>query len=355
MPISAAEFAGAASAVPAPPAASEKPPTGSAPETAADALLPPPADPASEASQDPYGVATNLTPAGIEVYYQAGPKRLYRVRETLGGVPLEWREVPSVTTVLGVLDKSGALTWWGQGIGGIGALKLQRLGVDLTAVNALIAVGDDDAARKALCDQLTAQKISTNHVKDDAGDRGTSVHTAFEQWAADQRITPQPEVFPPAEQQYAAALAEFLRELSLGGPTDIEAEVMVGSFEHGFAGRYDLRLTLQRDVEMTTRIFPKKPPKREVIPAGRYLLDLKTSKGIYDTHFLQLEAYEAASIECGYEPTDMRAVIHVTKDGRYELARNITKDGEPYATIDDYVDVRTCWAAVERINGRKRG
>lgn len=317
---------------------------------------------ASQTSDEPRGVATNLTPEGIEVYYQAGPKRLYRVRQrpqlasvdAVTGLPLfapegEWIEVPSVTTILEVLDKSGALTWWGMRTGIEGVIELWKRGIMPPAT---YPSSYDLASLEKL---IVEQKLSTNHVKSDAGERGTRVHTAFEQWADDQRITPQPAVWPVDEQGYVTGLAEFLRELTLGEPTNIEAEVMVGSVEHGFAGRYDLRLLLQKPVEVTTRIYPQKAPKREVIPAGRYMLDLKTSKGVYDTHFLQMEAYEAASIECGYEPTEHRAVIHVTADGRYELARNITKDGELYATIDDYVDVKRAHAAVARINGRKRG
>jgi hypothetical protein len=38
-----------------------------------------------------------------------------------------WREVPSVTTVLGILDKPG-LPWWGMKIGVEGVLELVRRG-----------------------------------------------------------------------------------------------------------------------------------------------------------------------------------------------------------------------------------
>lgn len=292
--------------------------------------------------EEPFGVSQSLTPSGIEVYYQSGPKRLYRVRdgklaheESVGEDFAPWHEVPSVTTVLGVIDKSGALTWWGQGVGGIGALKLQQAGEDLTDVQALIAAGSDDDARKLLCSKLTEHKLSTNHVRDKASDRGVSVHDAFEQWAGDQRIIPQPIVYPEHERGYVAGLAAFLKQLAGGEPDGIQAEVTVASLEHRFAGRYDLRLNLRKTAQVVTRIYPQRQPKIEVIPEGSYLLDLKTSKGIYDTHYLQLEAYEGASVECGYEPTDWRGVIHVTADGRYELHINQLKNAvQPWAHSD---------------------
>lgn len=342
-------------------------PSGSTPVLAPESVQTPNGDGAIGNDQlgpdlnEPRGVATNVTPSGIEVYYQAGPKRLYRVRwaenfdhlvEVDPGMLVDcgprpyqgmhdWIEVPSVSTILGVLDKSGPLTWWGQGIGGIGALKLQSKNVDLTGVHVLLDQNDDDGARKALCDLLTANKLSTNHVVESAGDRGTNTHNAFETWAGDQRITPQPIVFPLAERGYVAGLASFLSELSVGGVSDIEAEVMVGSLVHGYAGRYDLRLTLAEPVEVTTRVYPKKAPERETIPAGKILLDLKTSKSCYPTHALQLAAYEAASVECGYSPTDYQAVIHVTAGGLYELRR-------VSASIDEFASVLACYQTMQK-------
>lgn len=302
-------------------------------------------------ASEPYGVSQSLTPSGLEVYYQAGPKRLYRVRSAErpdGSHNFDWVDVPSVTTVLGVIDKSGAIGWWSQGVGGIGVLRLQALKVDLTPVWTLLAAGADDDARKTLCDLLTANKLSTNHVRDKASDRGISVHTAFEQWANDQRITPQPVVFAEHEQGYVRGLADFLTAITAGWPTDIEAEVMVASLKRRFAGRYDLRLTLQKPVEVVTRIYPKKPPKVETIPAGRFLLDLKTSKSVYPTHYKQCEAYEGASVECGYEPTDYRGVIHVAADGRYELHVNQLKNDPPW-TFDDFLVARDLYRVMNEV------
>lgn len=80
---------------------------------------------------------TSLTPSGLEVYYSWAPKRHYKVRDTNAAPPGKsaethpnegWAEVPSVTSVLNVLDKSGALSWWAQGISAEGVLELVRRG-----------------------------------------------------------------------------------------------------------------------------------------------------------------------------------------------------------------------------------
>jgi hypothetical protein len=274
---------------------------------------------------------TSLTPSGLEVLYSWAPKRLYRVRRRLHRSDWEqdevrytdWVEVPSVTTVLGVLDKSGALTWWGQGIGVEGALELARRGIivygDGHWTDSYNGVVDKDDVVKF----LTQEKLTVNHVKDKAADRGTSVHNVFETWCKDTSFRPTPDVYPENEQGYVTGLLKFLNDL--GDVDDVEAEIMVGSLVHGFAGRFDARLTIPSAREMVVKCYPKRKPKVQEVSAGRWLLDVKTSKSVYDTHALQLAAYELASVECGYGPTDYRAVIHLTADGQYELVQ--TKAG----------------------------
>jgi hypothetical protein len=72
------------------------------------------------------------------------------------------------------------------------------------------------------------------------------------------------------------------------------------------------------------------------------LIDAKTSKSIYSTHLLQLEAYEGAGVECGYEPTDMRAVLHVSEHGLYQLRRTDT-------AFEDWLAILHTYHAVGRV------
>ena len=277
---------------------------------------------------------TETTPSGLEILYSWAPKRLYRLRTWDGADMLReeppWREVPSVTTVLGVLHKP-ALPWWGMKVGVEGVLDLVDKGH--------VSIEEwSTATAEHLVQLLTEHKLTVNHQLDKAADRGVNVHGALEAWC-EHGILAQPAVFPETERGYIEGLNAFQGAIdhALGG---VESEIMVGSLEHLYAGRFDLVLALDKPCEVVTRCFPKKPPKVEEIPAGRYLLDLKTSKRVYDTHFLQLEAYEKASVECGYEPTDYRGVVHVTADGKYELVLN--KEW----TFEDFAAVRQCYAVL---------
>lgn len=276
--------------------------------------------------EDGFQYVTDETPAGITVLYSWQPKRLYRLRKGDGA----WTEVPSVTQVLAVIDKSGPLMWWAQGVAINGSLELIRRNViGFGKEGGLFerVDGYEDFEWKP-CDVdrvvklLSQHRLSVNHVRDAAGDRGVSVHDALETWAV-KGILPTPDVFPEHERGYVQGVLLFLRDLEQAAPlaTPPETEVMVGSLEHGYAGRYDLRLETQLNAEVTTKHYPKRKDVRGVLPAGRHLVDLKTSKGVYPTHALQLAAYELASVECGYEPTDHRWVLHVFPDGAYELVQ----------------------------------
>ena len=281
---------------------------------------------------------TSLTPNGIEVFYSWAPRRYYKLCYRGGNrPPFEeegvWVEVPSVTKVLDVLDKSGALTWWGMKVGVKGVLRLvEQNKLDVLAGHECVYLTD------AVIAFLTQEKLTVNHVKDKAADRGTNIHKAFEAWAVDPSFRPDPNVYPENEQGYIRGLNSFLGDL--GPVDDIQAEVMVGSVEHGFAGRYDLRLNLGEAV-MVVKTFPKRKPQHDLIAPGKYLLDLKTSKSVYDSHALQLAAYEMASVECGYGPTDYRAVVHVTEDGRYELVRT-------HAAPEDFLSILQAHQTMQR-------
>jgi hypothetical protein len=200
------------------------------------------------------------------------------------------------------------------------------------------------ATKESVVELLKEHKITCNHVKDAGGRRGQSAHDALEAWAEHGRL-PNPEVYDEEERGYVVGLRKFLETVEAGaengGLTDVETEVMVGSLEHGYAGRYDLRWNWSGGT-VVTGIYPKRKDKVEDVPAGRYLLDLKTSKYVYSSHFLQLEAYEGASVECGYWPTEHRAVVRVSADGRYEFVRN------PGWTLDDFLAVKGAYLVTAR-------
>jgi hypothetical protein len=280
------------------------------------------------------------TPSGLEIRYTE-KKHLYFTRES-GDPPTEWRQVPSVSTVLKCLDKP-ALPWWGMKIGVAGVLELVRehgLRPELSSVDEIVGVPGSKV--KGL---LTQHKLTVNHVRDAAGDRGVTVHDALEDFYVHAAL-PNPELWPESQRGYVTALLDFLRTVDFE-PEATECIVASHPNAHGYAGRYDVRGRILKPVEV--RVYADRyDPAKDVfatIPAGRYLNDLKTAKDVFLEHFLQLEGYEGASVECGYEETDVRGVLNVLADGRYQFVRSP-------ATHADFLAVLACHNAISALKDR---
>jgi hypothetical protein len=297
----------------------------------------------------PPSVYHTETPNGIGVRYQSAPKRAYWVRPPAPGDlpdwPLEgdgWVEVPSVTTVLNCLDKP-ALPWWGMKIGVAGVFALIGMGwlrptvvgeFDAAILDPLTLeiTGWEPANEVNTVQLLTKGKLTVNHVRDRAGVRGTSTHDAMEV-ITETGIRPVPELYPEEQRGYVAGLVAFFDDLSAF--QTLGSEIGVGSCEYLFAGRYDWRAHIEGELITDVRRGTRSRFDCSCI------LDLKTSKGVYASHFLQLEAYEGASVEGGYDATEERLVLHVTDDGGYEVVRST-------ATYADFLTVRQVFTALNR-------
>jgi hypothetical protein len=237
-----------------------------------------------------------------EIKFYPGPPATDRRYYTVNGV-----EVPSVTQILDCLHKP-ALVWWGMTTGVEGVCAL----IKANAIEFQTAEPADVVAA------LTQHKLTVNHVRDRAGVRGSGAHQALEDFMRTRKI-PALGDYPEADQGYIRALAAFLFDHQ---PEPLAVEHMVGSVTHGYAGRYDLRCRIGDRVG---------------------LLDAKTSKRVYpESHFPQLEAYEAAAVECGSDPTDFRAVLRLGADGKYELA-------ESTASFEDFLGIKAAYDALARI------
>lgn len=312
-------------------------------------------------------VVSEVTPSGIEVEYQVKPKRQYRVRLHSSSLLLEggatpWCVVPSVTTVLDVLAKGG-LSWWGQEVGVEGVLELYRnnLLVSGPVVERMgfseklflnTSEGYQAATVDGVVDLLKKQKLTINHTLGKAQKRGTAVHDALEAWAKT-GAKPDFRMFPPEEQGYVAGLYAFLLDIPTAEP--VASEVMVGSLEHGFAGRYDIRFKTTEDHAVVVHRTPVRGPKYAKLAPGLYLGDLKTKKQkamyepVYESYQFQVTGYEGASIECGYEATDAQGVLYVAPDGTYKFVRS-------NAMFQDFLNVLPIYHSLQRIHdeGLKR-
>jgi hypothetical protein len=146
------------------------------------------------------------------------------------------------------------------------------------------------------------------------------------------------------------ALLAFIREVR---PIPGGVEQIVGSLQHGFAGRGDLlRALVPAEVEVPIRKRVKQGKKTvfewttELLPAGSYLMDAKTSVDVFDEAMLQVEAYEGAAVEGGFEPTDHRAIVRLGEDGRYEVVRSV-------ATYDEFLAALQLYNALEKLRERR--
>lgn len=224
-------------------------------------------------------------------------------------------EVPSVSTILDATLPKPALTWWGFRVGMAAVMEMCKRGK--VSWPALISLDFDEIkdnapkegeafhmknARKPKPRTLLEHwaiilRLHPNAIRDDAGTRGTSIHTALENLGMG--IIPDvwgPESpYPPEDRPAVAGVVRWFMDLE---PEFVVQEQIVASKKHGYAGRFDL--IIRR-------------------PNGKLaMVDLKTSKSMYpDSHFRQLKGYEIAWYENGGEPLDELIVLHVGHHGEY--------------------------------------
>ncbi len=193
----------------------------------------------------------------------------------------ERTDAVSVTSVLKVLA-APALVTWAQRVGAEGALKLAREG-EL-----------DNVPVEDVVDRLRLFKLDTDSKRDEGGDRGTSIHTALQDYARDGTV-PNVGDFRVPERPYVQALCRWLLRAD---PTPILVEQIVGSPTHGFAGRVDLVAEIN---------------------GLHYLCDAKTNRNgrVYDNHHAQAAGYVLALEECGYSVMGS-ILVGLGDDGTFE-------------------------------------
>lgn len=217
-------------------------------------------------------------------------------------------EVVSVTSALGSLPKPYLIGW---------AAKVTAAAAvdDHDIVGAMLAKGDERAA----IDHLKGARFRDMNKK---ADRGTIVHAALESYLADKPLDDETvqaqlkEARVPLNmwKSAAAMIAGLMEFLADEEPEVLASEATVYSRKHGYAG--------------TTDVFARMRVGGQVLPV---VLDVKTSKAIYDETALQLCAYGRADfigLDDGTElPLDEvfggrrpehGVVIRPTPSGKYE-------------------------------------
>lgn len=141
-----------------------------------------------------------------------------------------------------------------------------------------------------------------NSVLTKAGDRGTLVHQAIEQYGLT-GTAPDPQDFEPEDRKRIQGVAKWLLDNDLQFHAQ---EVRTASLEFRYVGTFDALAT-----------FGDGPHKGKLA-----LLDWKTSKRVYpDQHFPQLAAYLEAEKEAAFPDgrPQLCAVVHIPESGRVKL------------------------------------
>lgn len=236
-------------------------------------------------------------------------------------------EAMSVTTALKVLSKEALLRWYEQR-GAEGACRLAHDGM-LDTLHAKVnpRSGEITVERRPSVRPENAiyvvreLQLGADAKKEEGAHRGTVTHQVLEVYHRDETV-PNLSDFAPEHRGFVTGLVRWLMKAV---PTPVLVEGIVGSVEHGFAGRVDLIA----EVAGAVRVVDLKTN-----PAGR----------IFDESHLQAAAYDLAARECGIQLTGTPLLLAV------DAAGSLPEPVESDATAEDFLSV----LATARVMGRLR-
>lgn len=213
--------------------------------------------------------SVELTPSGIEIafYDEIGVDgKPQQRRYTVNG-----SRVANVTSVLNVLAKEALLGW---------------------------------------VERLTKEGKNWRDERNKAGERGTDAHHLLLQalTGGDATLADLPDDYRP----YGQAAFRWLRKRR---PVVVETERMVASTEHNYAGRLDLLAGIDgartlTDFKTVTKWSYKWDRKAEERTTEKY--------PPYDENLLQLDLYQRALIESGYDPAERGLIVRLGPDGDFD-------------------------------------
>lgn len=220
----------------------------------------------------------------------------------------EWEsaeKLVSVSTVANVFDKPALPSWAAKvTVAGLKRLESDRPGcVGRSTVEQLVGA-------------LRARGLDHNAVRDEAAKRGDVAHDVLVHALRDGKF-PNPRDYPAEYRPWIQAGAAWIVEHK---PEVIDAETIVASVEHGFAGRYDLHArfpdgrTGRIDYKSVTEWHYKRHWK-----TGELTDELLPP---YEEHVSQVAGYELAARESGFEPSDFQAVVRLGPDGKFDMTES---------------------------------
>lgn len=192
---------------------------------------------------------------------------------------LDGIQYPSVTTITGMLDKPALLGW------------ASNCAVDYIQENIDTVRQTIDIHRSE--DILKEARKSYAQKRDSAASSGTNCHKAIECYIDGDKVGQ--ESYLKGDEQAQTGFNAFLEWEKMNHVEWLEQECQVFSTFVGYAGRFDAIAKVN---------------------GHRYLIDFKTSSGIYDEMKYQLCAYRQAyneMLEEGQEPIENLAILHLDK------------------------------------------
>jgi hypothetical protein len=231
---------------------------------------------------------------------------------------IDGHKLPSVTTILDVLEKPG-LMWW--------AANMERRAMETALLEVLTSPGakDPEWVLGEMAKKLTGAKAFLRE-QDKAKTIGTATH-AWIEWRTRQmlgeKVTAEP-VIPDAAMVAVEAWKDWATEVNF---TPICAERTIYCVNCGYAGTLDWIAKV-----------------RGMITLGDY----KTAKAIYPESYLQNVAYRHAAAKCGLE-TAQGLVLRLPKtldDPAFEAAP------VPQIPLEDFLAVKQAWEWKRRMEGK---
>lgn len=233
---------------------------------------------------------------------------------------IDGERVPSVTTILRVLDKPALISWaWNLAVEG---------GAEV--VQAGLPIESQEEMRKALVDR----EWGWWQVRDTAGLRGQRLHDALHSLIAEGEV-PELSAFPENERGYVKALASWWTEHE---PKVLMSEVAVGSKRYRYGGRLDL--------VCSDYVFPGNAKPYTI-------LDIKSAKPDkngelrypYLEHHFQVGGGYLMGLAETYDlpERDFNAgIVSLGENGDYRVT-------PAFARPMDFLYVLNCYMAIERV------
>lgn len=273
----------------------------------------------TEAGPVVYGLMEETTlPSNAKVYYRGsdhsywrGVKRNAKCEGGWGGTG----RLTGVSTLCGPLDfrPDNLLRWVerltlegiANGFGVPETVDLESASLD--ELRRFIVPPDPHTLRT----RLDGMELRWEQIRDAAAARGTNVHLAMLHALATGSDIPDLGELPPEQRGYGQGVLRWWMDRA---PEVLQAEQVVFSDAHNFAGRFDLRCRVTKG---DTELGPAPHRVSGVLAPEVWLPDLKTSGYISNKHHAQLAGYELGAIESGFGESDRRVIVQVSDDGNY--------------------------------------